>query len=172
MKSSKTPEAIRTLSQDRLATKEEMEANRYLVSAIETYRKCHGITQEQLKERLLLSQKSQAHISRRLSMRHKTDTPIFLSELMTFYEAMSYCSAMKTSLDNVLKEYYRTPAGKVPNYQSGTQDILKGSDPILKYSEFIPEDILPIFPSKIFNPSDSLTNRIQDVEKSSWTLKT
>lgn len=125
MKSIKTANTNRTPPQDRLATKEELEANRYLVSAINTYRKRHGISQNQLKKRLLLAQKSQAHISRRLSMRHETDAPIFLSELMTFYEAMSYCSAMETSLDNVLKEYKRTLAEKVPNYQGALRIFQK-----------------------------------------------
>lgn len=175
MKSTKTADAIRKPTQDRLATKEELEANRYLVNAIDTYRKNHGVTQKQLKERLSLTQKSQAHISRRLSMRHETDDPMFLSELMTFYEAMSYCSAMETSLDNVLKEYNRTLARKMPNYQGDTQDIPKGSDPIpkpgdpiLEYGEFIPEDIPPVFPSRIFKPSDSLTNSIEDPLFQCW----
>lgn len=182
MKSTKTADAIRTSSQDRLAIKEELEANCYLVNAIDAYRKSHRITQKQLKEHLSLTQKSQAHISRRLSMRHETDAPMFLSELMTFYEAMSYCNAMGTSLDNVLKEYNRTLAEKMPNYQRGTQDIQKGSGPIpkpgdtipespdsiLEYGEFIPEDILPVFPSRIFKPSDSLTNSIEDPLFQCW----
>lgn len=182
MKSTKTADAIKTPPQDRLATKEELEANRYLVNAIDTYRKGHRITQKQLKEHLPLTQKSQPHISRRLSMRHKTNDPVFLSELMTFYEAMSYCSAMETSLDNVLKEYNRTLAEKVPNFQGGTQDIPKSSEPILKpgdsipespdpileYDESIPEDILPIFPSRIFKPSDSFANSIEDPLFQCW----
>ncbi len=175
MKSTKTADAIRASFQNRPATKEELEANRYLVNAIDTYRKRHRITQKQLKERLSLAQKSQAHISRRLSMRHETDDPMLLSELMTFYEAMSYCSAMETSLDNVLKEYNESFAEKVPNYQANTKDIqkgsdsiLKGSDPILESDEFIPEDILPTFPSRIFKPSDSLTNSIEDPLFQCW----